>query len=81
MRPGSAAACNPRPYPPFMLWPLIGLWKLITLVANLIGIVLSLLIGAVLMFVGFALTTTIIGAVLGVPLFLIGMLLFIRGLW
>lgn len=70
-----------RSCPPVLLWPLIAVWKLITLVANLIGIVLTLLIGAVLMFVGFALTSTIIGALVGLPLFVIGLLLFIRGLW
>lgn len=70
-----------RRHAPVLLWPLIALWKLITLVANVIGILLTLTIGAVLMFVGFALTATLVGAVLGLPLFLIGLLLFIRGLW
>jgi len=70
-----------RTYPPVLLWPLIAVWKLVTLVANLIGIVLTLLTGAVLMFLGFALTSTIVGAVIGLPLFVIGLLLFIRGLW
>lgn len=68
-------------YPHPALWPLIALWKGITLFANLVGIVLSLTLGALFMFIGFFLTTTIVGAVVGVPLFVIGMLLFVRGLW
>ncbi len=66
---------------PLLLWPFIGLWKLITLVANGVGIVVTLLLGAAFMFAGFLLTATIIGAVIGVPMFVIGVLLFIRGLW
>ncbi len=68
-------------YPHPVLWLFIGIWKAITFFANLVGIVLSLALGSVFMFVGFFLTTTIVGAVVGIPLFIIGMLLFIRGLW
>ncbi|GMV91762.1 MAG: hypothetical protein AMXMBFR82_15400 [Candidatus Hydrogenedentota bacterium] len=66
---------------PWLLWPLVLLWRLVTLIANATGIILALVIGAVLMFVGWILIGTIIGALIGVPLFIIGLLLFIRGLW
>ncbi len=66
---------------PLLLWPLVLLWRLVTLIANATGIILALVIGAVLMFVGWILIGTIIGALIGVPLFIIGLLLFIRGLW
>ncbi len=66
---------------PLIFWPLVLLWRLVTLVANATGILLALVIGAVLMFVGWILIGTIIGALIGIPLFIIGLLLFIRGLW
>ncbi len=68
-------------YPHPALWLFIGVWKTITFLANFIGIVLSLVLGAIFMFLGFILTSTIVGAVIGIPLFIIGLLLFIRGLW
>jgi hypothetical protein len=66
---------------PLILWPLVLLWRLVTLIANATGIILALVIGAVLMIVGWILIGTIIGALIGIPLFIIGLLLFIRGLW
>jgi hypothetical protein len=66
---------------PLILWPLVLLWRLVTLIANATGIILALVIGAVLMIVGWILIGTIIGALVGIPLFIIGLLLFIRGLW
>lgn len=66
---------------PLLLWPLVLLWRLVTLIANATGIILALVIGAVLMFLGWILIGSIIGAFIGVPLFIIGLLLFIRGLW
>jgi hypothetical protein len=66
---------------PILLWPLILLWRLVTLIANATGILLALVIGAVLMIVGWILIGTIIGALIGIPLFIMGLLLFIRGLW
>jgi len=75
-----AMATTPRKTPP-ILWPLVLLWRLVTLIANATGIILALVIGAVLMIVGWILIGTIIGALIGIPLFIIGLLLFIRGLW
>jgi hypothetical protein len=69
-----------RRYPLWAL-PVVALWKVITFFASAMGILLSLTIGALCMFLGFALTATIAGAVIGVPLFVIGLLLFVRGLW
>jgi hypothetical protein len=64
-----------------VVWPLRFLWRMITAIANAIGILRTLLIGLVLMIAGFALTGTIIGAVIGIPLFILGFLLLLRGLW
>lgn len=75
------AATTTQRRTPLILWPFVLLWRLVTFVANATGIILTLVIGAVLMFVGWFLIGTIIGALVGVPLFIIGLLLFIRGLW
>lgn len=75
------AATTTQRRTPLILWPFVLLWRLVTFVANATGIILALVIGAVLMFVGWFLIGTIIGALVGVPLFIIGLLLFIRGLW
>ncbi|MFM1919006.1 MAG: hypothetical protein RLZZ303_640 [Candidatus Hydrogenedentota bacterium] len=61
--------------------PLVLFWRAATLLANALGILLTLLLGAALMLVGSLLASTIIGFPLGAPLFLIGLLLFVRGLW
>ena len=66
---------------PILLWPVLAVWKIITFFANAVGILITLLLGFVLMVSGFLLTSTIIGAIIGVPLFIAGLLLFIRGLY
>ena len=75
-----ADAAAPRKTP-LIFWPFILSWRLVTWIANLTGIILALILGAVLMIVGWILIGTIIGAVIGIPLFIIGLLLFIRGLY
>lgn len=75
------AAATSQRRTPIILWPLILLWRLVTFIANATGILLALVIGVVLMIVGWVLIGTIIGAIIGIPLFIIGLLLFIRGLW
>ena len=66
---------------PFLLWPVVGIWRLITFFANALGILLTLLIGFVLMAVGLILTWTVIFSIIGIPLFIIGVLLTLRGLY
>ncbi|MBI2434444.1 MAG: hypothetical protein HYV26_16425 [Candidatus Hydrogenedentes bacterium] len=66
---------------PLLLWPLILLWRLVTALEKMIGIALLLLIGLVLMVAGLALCATFVGAILGIPLFLLGFLLVLRGLY
>ncbi|NUN70578.1 MAG: hypothetical protein HUU02_12810, partial [Bacteroidetes bacterium] len=43
---------------PLLLLPLVGLWRLVTGVAKLTGIVLALILGVLFMLVGAALTAT-----------------------
>ena len=64
-----------------LLWPIKALWRVITWVANATGILLALLLGLGLMIVGYVLTSTVLGAPVGVPLFILGFLLLIRALY
>ena len=64
-----------------LLWPFVALWLLLTAVIKLAGRLLALVIGLALMIVGALLTVTIIGAVVGVPLAAVGLLLVVRSLF
>ncbi len=48
---------------------------------RLVGRLLTVLFGLVIMIIGVALSFTIIGAIIGIPLILFGCLLIIRGLF
>lgn len=56
-------------------------FRLIAWIIAAFGRLIALIIGLVLIMVGFALTVTIIGAIVGIPLALFGFLLVIRGLF
>lgn len=64
-----------------VFWPIKPLWRLVTFIANLTGILLAIIFGLTLMVVGVALIFTLIGAIFGIPLFIFGLLLLIRGLY
>jgi hypothetical protein len=66
---------------PWILWPLVALWRLVTFILGLTGRFLAVILGFVLGVVGFILTVTIIGAIIGVPLMALGLLLILRGLF
>ena len=66
---------------PILLWPIVLLWKLVTYICKLTGIILAMVIGVILMFVGWFLISTLIGAIIGVPIFILGLLLTIRALY
>ena len=66
---------------PWVLWPFYALWKLLTLILNITGRILCALFGIVLMVLGAAITMSIVGAVLGIPLAAFGFLLTVRALF
>lgn len=66
---------------PLLLWPVVWAWRFVTMIANLTGILLAILLGIALMAVGWVLISSIIGAFIGIPLFIFGLLLLIRGLY
>jgi hypothetical protein len=66
---------------PWILWPFIALWRLVAGIVGLTGRLLAVVLGLVLMIVGAVLTVTIIGAIAGVPMLIVGFLLVIKGLF
>ncbi len=61
-----------------LLWPFYAIWRLLTFVLILIGRLVSALLGIGLMIAGVAITLSVIGAPLGIPLASLGFLLLIR---
>jgi len=64
-----------------LLWPFYAIWRLLTFVLILIGRLVSALLGIGLMIAGVAITLSVIGAPLGIPLASLGFLLLIRALF
>ena len=64
-----------------LLLPFKAIWRFVTLIFELTGRLLALVIGVVLMIVGVLISFTIIGAILGIPLAIFGFLLTMRGLF
>jgi len=63
------------------LWPFVALWRLIALIVEFTGRIVAVVLGAVLMIVGIIVSLTVIGAVVGIPLAILGLLLVLRGLF
>ena len=66
---------------PWILWPFVAMWDLLTGILKLTGRVIAALIGVVLMIAGIAVSLTIVGAIVGIPLIIFGFMLTVRGLF
>ncbi|MFN8492736.1 MAG: hypothetical protein U0350_34355 [Caldilineaceae bacterium] len=66
---------------PWFLWPFVALWRLLAGILAFTGRLLGIILGLVLIIVGFVISLTIIGAVVGIPLALLGLLFIVRGLF
>lgn len=66
---------------PWILWPIYAIWKLLTLIVNIIGRILCAVLGIALMMTGVAVSLSVIGAPLGIALAAFGFLLTIRALF
>ena len=64
-----------------LLWPFVALWTLVATIIKVVGRVVAFIVGLALMIVGAILTVTIVGAVVGVPLAVLGLLLVTRSLF
>jgi hypothetical protein len=66
---------------PWYLWPFAAIWKLLAVIVELTGRLVALILGIVLMLVGGLVSLTVIGAIVGIPLAIIGLLLFLKGIF
>jgi hypothetical protein len=66
---------------PWLLWPFVALWNLITWILSLTGRLIAAVVGLVFTIVGAILTVTVIGAVVGIPMIVFGLLLMIRSIF
>ncbi|MBL8080540.1 MAG: hypothetical protein JNM55_21395 [Anaerolineales bacterium] len=66
---------------PWYLWPFVALWKLIAGIVEFTGRFVAMVLGIVFMIVGVIVSLTIVGAIVGVPLAFIGLLIFLRGIF
>jgi hypothetical protein len=66
---------------PFLLWPFYAVWRLLTLVLELIGRVFCGVLGLVLMIAGIMITVTVLAAPVGIPVTALGFLLLVRAIF
>lgn len=66
---------------PLLLWPFRALWRLVGFILEMVGRLVAVILGAVIAMVGVLLSLTVVGAVIGVPLVLFGIMLMFRGLF
>jgi len=63
-----------------LLWPIVAVLRLIEGIIVLGGRFLVMVLGMVFIFVGLLVSLTIVGAIIGIPLALVGLLMVFRGL-
>lgn len=66
---------------PWFLWPFAAIWKLLAVIVEMTGRFLAMVLGLVFMLAGVLVSLTLIGAIVGIPLALIGLLLLLRGIF
>lgn len=66
---------------PWILWPFVAFWKLLAGLIALTGRLAAVIIGAVLILLGGLVSLTVVGAVIGIPLAVLGLMIILRGLF
>ena len=66
---------------PWYLWPFTAIWKLLSVIVEMTGRFVAMVLGIVFIIVGVIVSLTIVGAIVGIPLALIGLLLLLRGMF
>ena len=66
---------------PILLWPFYAIWRLLTFILNVAGRLICSVLGIGIMIAGVAITMSVIGAPIGIPLASLGFLLLIRALF
>lgn len=70
-----------KTHTPWYLWPFAALWRLLAIIVEMTGRFVAMVLGIVLILVGGIVSLTIVGAIVGVPLAVIGLMLFLRGMF
>ncbi|MFC1558404.1 hypothetical protein ACFL40_03515 [candidate division KSB1 bacterium] len=66
---------------PWIFWPIAALWDLVAFILSLTGRLIGIVIAFIFMVVGIILMFTLVGAIIGIPLFIIGFLLIVRSIF
>ena len=66
---------------PMLLWPFYATWRLLTFILNVAGRLICSVLGIGIMIAGVAITMSVVGAPIGIPLASLGFLLLIRALF
>jgi hypothetical protein len=66
---------------PWYLWPFAALWQLIATIVGMTGRFVAMVLGLVFIIVGIIVSLTVIGAIVGIPMAIIGLLLFLKGIF
>lgn len=66
---------------PWFLWPFAAIWRLVAAIVELTGRFVAMVLGIVFILVGVLISLTLIGAIVGIPMALIGLLLFLKGIF
>lgn len=66
---------------PLLLWPFYAVWRLLTMVLELVGRLVCALLGLGLIAAGVAISLSVVGAIVGIPLASLGFLLLARAVF
>lgn len=66
---------------PWYAWPFYAIWVLLAGIVEFTGRFVAMVLGLVLILVGLLISLTIIGAIVGIPLAVVGLLLLLRGIF
>jgi hypothetical protein len=66
---------------PLLLAPLAWLWNLVSFILGMTGRLLAVVLGFVFLVLGILATLTVVGAIIGIPLVIVGFALVVRGLF
>jgi hypothetical protein len=66
---------------PVLLWPFYAIWRLLTFVLNVVGRLICVILGLGIMIAGVAITLSVVGAPIGIPLASLGFLLLLRAVF
>ncbi len=67
--------------PTCLLWPFAAIWRLIDFGLNMTKRLIAIVLGFILIMAGVAISFTIIGLIIGIPLILFCFLLLIKGIY